>query len=76
MKKIYFCSENEFSTKNVYKRLKLSYPNMKIKRKGCLGKCKMCKQCPFSMLDGEVIKSKTSDKLYHKINKIILKESV
>ncbi|WP_144449161.1 DUF1450 domain-containing protein [Halalkalibacter nanhaiisediminis] len=76
MKKIYFCGDNKFKTKKIYKNLKASYPELDIKQKGCLGKCKTCKQCPITLIDGELIKSKTGKKHYHKLNKKIFKESV
>jgi len=76
MDKIYFCKENEYKTKKAYKTLKSSYPDLKIKRKGCLGKCKTCKSCPFSLVDGKVVKSETTEDLYYKLNKRILKQTV
>ncbi|GAE34388.1 DUF1450 domain-containing protein [Halalkalibacter akibai] len=76
MDKIYFCKENKFKSKKAYKSLATSYPDLKIKRKGCLGKCKTCKECPFSVVDGKVVKSETSDELYRKIDKQILKKTV
>ncbi|MFC0472403.1 DUF1450 domain-containing protein [Halalkalibacter kiskunsagensis] len=77
MEKVYFCTKNEFKTNKAYnKSLKSSYPDLKIKRKGCLGKCKTCKQCPFTLIDGKIMKSETGKDLYSKINKRILKESV
>ncbi|ARK30601.1 DUF1450 domain-containing protein [Halalkalibacter krulwichiae] len=76
MDKIYFCKENDFKTKKLYKTLKSSYPDLKIKRKGCLGKCKTCKECPFSLVDGKVVKCDSNDELYRKLNKKILKKTV
>ncbi|MDT8861602.1 DUF1450 domain-containing protein [Alkalihalobacillus sp. MEB130] len=76
MHKVYFCKENEFKTKKAYKTLKEKYPNLIIKRKGCLGKCKTCKSCPFSVVDGKVLESETGKELYKKLNKRILKQSV
>jgi len=76
MEKIYFCRENEFKTKKIYKALKMLYPNIKIKRKDCLGKCKTCKSCPFSLLDGELVKGPSIDDLYLQVNKRIYKEGL
>ncbi|WP_078427158.1 DUF1450 domain-containing protein [Alkalihalobacterium alkalinitrilicum] len=75
MKKIYFCKENDVS-KKVLKNLKEMFPELIVKRKGCVGECKTCKRCPFSLLDGKkVIKSDTDEELYKKINKQILKKA-
>jgi uncharacterized protein YuzB (UPF0349 family) len=76
MEKVYFCTKNEFKANKAYKSLKSSYPDLKIKRKDCLGKCKTCKKCPFTLVDGKIIKSATGKELYSKLNKRILKESV
>ncbi|GAE24981.1 hypothetical protein JCM9140_949 [Halalkalibacter wakoensis JCM 9140] len=76
MKKVYFCKENEFKTKKTYKALKEQYPDIMIKRKGCLGKCKTCKSCPFSLVDGTVLACETGKELYKKLHKRMLKESV
>lgn len=69
MKKIVFCQENEFKTKKVYKKLKSLDLDVKIKRKGCIGECKTCKQSPFSVVNGKVVKCDTADELYKKIYK-------
>ncbi|WP_209124712.1 DUF1450 domain-containing protein [Alkalihalobacillus sp. BA299] len=70
MKKIYFCKENDVS-KKVFKNLKEKYPEVIVKRKGCVGECKTCKRCPFSLIDGKkVIKFETSDELHEKIKKL------
>ncbi|WP_332628853.1 DUF1450 domain-containing protein [Halalkalibacter flavus] len=76
MRKVYFCKENEFKTKKTYKTLKGKYPEVTIKRKGCLGKCKTCKSCPFSLVDGKVISCETGDELYKKLNKRLNKISI
>ncbi len=69
MKKIYFCKENEFDTKKIYKQLKSLDLNVKIKRKDCIGECKTCKHSPFSVINGKVIKCDTAKELYKKIYK-------
>lgn len=71
MKKIFFCQENDFKTKNIYKRLKALDLDIKIKRQNCIGECKTCKHSPFSIIDGKVIKSDTAEELYKKIYKKI-----
>ncbi|WP_078556055.1 DUF1450 domain-containing protein [Bacillus alkalicellulosilyticus] len=67
MKKIVFCEHNDFKTKKVYKELKSKYSQVKISRKGCVGKCKVCKSCPFAVQDGEVVKAKSPGKLYKEL---------
>lgn len=69
MKKIFFCQDNDFKTKSVYKRLKDLDLDIKIKRKDCIGECKTCKHSPFSIIDGKVIKSDTAEELFKKIYK-------
>jgi uncharacterized protein YuzB (UPF0349 family) len=69
MKKIYFCKDNEFETKKIYKKLKSLDLNIKIKRKDCIGECKTCKHSPFSVINGKVIKCDTAKELYKKIYK-------
>lgn len=74
MKKIYFCKENDdFKTKKVYKSLKSLYPDIIIKRRGCVGKCKTCKKRPFSLVDNKVVASKSAKKLHQKIDKQLKK---
>ncbi|WP_216827628.1 DUF1450 domain-containing protein [Alkalihalobacterium elongatum] len=75
MKKIYFCKENDVS-KKVFKHIKEKYPDITVKRKGCIGECKTCKRCPFSLIDGKkIIKCDTDDELFAKLNKQILKKA-
>ncbi|OOE00954.1 hypothetical protein BO219_11975 [Anoxybacillus kestanbolensis] len=74
MEKIYFCRENGFETKKLYKFFKSIYKEIKIKRKDCLGKCKICKNCPFVLIDGEVVKGTTVDELYYEVNHRISEE--
>ncbi|OIJ10804.1 hypothetical protein BKP37_17230 [Anaerobacillus alkalilacustris] len=69
MEKVYFCQENKFNTKKVYKKLKKLDLVVKIKRKNCIGECKTCKQGPFSVMNGKVITCDTAKELYKKIYK-------
>ncbi len=69
MKKVYFCKENDFNTKKVYKKLKSLDLDIKIKRKDCVGQCKTCKHHPFSVINGKVVTSETSKELYKKLYK-------
>jgi uncharacterized protein YuzB (UPF0349 family) len=72
MKTLYYCHKNDFQIKRLSKTLIDLYPNVKIKEKGCLGKCKTCKSCPFLLVDGEMFKSKTVKKLSVKVGKRIV----
>lgn len=69
MNKIVFCEENKFNTKKVYKKLKDLDLDIKVKRKGCIGKCKTCKHSPFSMVDGKVVSCDSAKDLYKEIYK-------
>ncbi|MCT8138247.1 DUF1450 domain-containing protein [Anaerobacillus sp. CMMVII] len=40
-----------------------------MKRKGCIGECKTCKQGPFSVVNGKVLKCDTAKSLYKEIYK-------
>lgn len=75
MKKIYFCRKNDFKTKKVIKKLQSEFPGIKAEPKGCVGKCKTCKGCPFLLLDGDVIKSDSNKKLFKKTSKKVKKTS-
>ncbi|MBU8907582.1 DUF1450 domain-containing protein [Desertibacillus haloalkaliphilus] len=75
MKKIRFCKKNEFKSKKVYKDLKARYPDQKIKRKDCLGKCKTCKCSAFVEVDGKVKTFDSADELYATLNKKLKKSS-
>lgn len=74
MKAFYFCRKNAFQVKRLSQTLIDRYPNVKIKEKKCLGKCKICTSNPFILVDGEVIKSKSLEKLAAKIGKYIIKK--
>lgn len=74
MKKVYFCRENDVYTKKVYKKLKSQFPDLKIRRKGCLGNCKMCKKEPFTLINGKIVTCDTNKRLYVKIRKRIKKK--
>ncbi|MDZ5471553.1 DUF1450 domain-containing protein [Bacillus sp. 31A1R] len=72
MEKVYFCEKSKYHSKKEYKYLKSMFPKIKIKRKKCLGKCKTCKNCPFTLVDGKVFKSDSTPELYLSIYKQIL----
>lgn len=73
MTKICFCKNNKHETKKVYKFLKKTYA-IKVKRKGCLGKCKTCKKGPFALIDGEVVKCNTVDELFCEVTYRLMKD--
>ncbi|MGO4889894.1 DUF1450 domain-containing protein [Anaerobacillus sp. MEB173] len=75
MKKVYFCKKNDFETKPLFKALKLLFPDKKIKRKGCLGKCKTCKHHPFVVVDGVNISAAKEEKLYTQLFKQLGEEA-
>lgn len=68
MENVYFCRKNEFKTKKLYKALQALYPELNIKRKDCLGKCRTCKHSPFSTIDGEVVKCPTVEELFQEVD--------
>jgi uncharacterized protein YuzB (UPF0349 family) len=74
MKTLYYCRKNNLQIIRLSRTLIDPYQNVKMKEKGCLGKCKICKFKPFILVDGEVIKSKTMKKLSAKIGKHIMKK--
>lgn len=69
MEKIVFCKENKYKSKKVYKKLKSLDLDIKIKRKGCIGQCKTCKNSPFSLLNGKMLKCDSAKDLYKEIYK-------
>jgi len=74
MEKIHFCRENGFETKRLYKFLKATYKGVKVKRRDCAGKCKICRNCPFVLIDDEVVKATTVDELYYEVTHLISEE--
>jgi uncharacterized protein YuzB (UPF0349 family) len=52
MKKIKYCCKNlkKHDAKLIYKTMKHEFPELKHKKKDCLGECKTCKQQCFVML--------------------------
>ena len=73
MKTIKYCCRNEkLGSKAVYKELKREYPDVKQKRKDCLGNCKQChKQCIARMGKGNFICASTPDLLYAELKRAI-----
>lgn len=74
MPKIKYCCRNFklVGSKTVYKTMKAEYPDMKQKKKDCLGNCKLCtKQCIAVFGKAEVIVSPTPEGLYEKLKQRI-----
>ncbi len=69
MKKIKYCCRNfKHGSKAVYKTLKTEFPNMKQKKKDCLGVCKLCtKQCMVLIGKAEIIVAPSPEVLYEKL---------
>ncbi|UVI30022.1 YuzB family protein [Paenibacillus spongiae] len=74
MKKIKYCCRNfrRHGSKAVYKTIKDEYPDLKQKKKDCLGNCKLCvKQCIVMIGKKEVIVAPTADMLVEELKKRI-----
>ncbi|OXS62354.1 hypothetical protein B1A99_00330 [Cohnella sp. CIP 111063] len=73
MKKIKFCCRNfKHGSKSVYKTLKAEYPDLKRKKKDCLGVCKLCtKQCMALIGKTEVVVAPSPEALYEKLKQRI-----
>lgn len=73
VRKIKFCCRNfKHGSKAVYKTLKSEFPEMKQKKKDCLGECRLCtKQCIVKIGKAEVIVAPTPDALYEKLKQRI-----
>ena len=66
MKKIKYCCRNfRNGSKSVYKSIKHEHPDLKQKKKDCLGNCRLCsKQCLVMIGKSEVIAAPTAELLY------------
>ncbi|CAM4384518.1 DUF1450 domain-containing protein [Paenibacillus tarimensis] len=73
MKTIKYCCRNErHGSKTVYKTLKNEFPDLKQKKKSCLGSCKMChKQCFVKIGKQNMLCAHTPDELYAELKKLI-----
>ncbi|WP_130616593.1 DUF1450 domain-containing protein [Cohnella abietis] len=69
MRKIKYCCRNfKHGSKDVYKTLKAEFPDMKQKKKDCLGECKLCtKQCMVLIGKTDIILAPSPQILYEKI---------
>jgi len=73
VKTIKYCCRNEkLGSKAVYKELKREYPDLKQKKKDCLGHCKQChKQCIARLGKGSFVCAATPDLLYAELKRAI-----
>jgi uncharacterized protein YuzB (UPF0349 family) len=73
MSKINYCCKNfKHGSKSVYKTMKAEFPDMKQKKKDCLGNCKLCtKQCMVMIGKTEIIVAHSPEVLYEKIKQRI-----
>lgn len=73
MKTIKYCCRNEkLGSKQIYKSLKNEYPDLKQKKKDCLGNCKHCKkQCIAMIGKSELLCAASPDLLYAQLKQII-----
>ncbi|TVY09772.1 DUF1450 domain-containing protein [Paenibacillus cremeus] len=74
MKKIKYCCKNfkKLGSKSVYKAMKKAFPELKHKKRDCLGACKMCsKQCFVMLGKTKLVAAHTPERLYGKLAKLI-----
>lgn len=73
MKKIKYCCRNfKKGSKSVYRTLKHEFPELRQKKKDCLGSCGLCsKMCLVMIGKSEVLTAPTADVLYN-----VLKERI
>ncbi|MBB6637224.1 DUF1450 domain-containing protein [Cohnella thailandensis] len=73
MPKIKYCCRNfKLGSKVVYKALKSEFPDMKHKKKDCIGSCGACsKVCMALIGKTELVRAKTPELLYEKLKQRI-----
>ncbi|MDQ1911829.1 DUF1450 domain-containing protein [Paenibacillus sp. GD4] len=73
MKKIKYCCKNwKQGTKSVYRTMKEQYPDLKQKKKDCLGNCRMCsKQCFVKIGKKDTICAMSPEELYEKLSALL-----
>jgi uncharacterized protein YuzB (UPF0349 family) len=72
--KIKYCCRNfdKMGSKTVYKTLKGEHPDLKHKKKDCLGECKLCsRQCVAVVGKCNVVCAASPEKLYKKLKELI-----
>lgn len=73
MKKIKYCCRNfKKGTKSVYQDMKKAYPELKHKKKDCLGECRHCsKQCIVMVGKKKLVCEQSADELYAALKQLI-----
>ncbi len=73
MKKITYCCRNlKLGSKPVYKAMKSKFPELKHKKKDCLGNCKMCSREFFVQVGkSKVVCEPSAKKLYKRLRELI-----
>ncbi|MDT9725770.1 DUF1450 domain-containing protein [Xylanibacillus composti] len=74
MKKIKYCCRNlkRYEAKFLYKSMKDIHPELKHKKKDCLGECKLCsKQCFVMVGKQKLLCKQSADELYAELRKLI-----
>jgi len=73
MTKIKYCCRNfKHGSKSVYRSLKDEYPDLKHKKKDCLGNCKACsKMCVAVVGKCELVCALSPEELYEQLKKRI-----
>lgn len=73
MKKINYCCRNfKQGSKAVYKKLKKKFPDLKQKKRDCLGNCKLCsKECFVMLGKKDVIRASSPAKLFKELKQMI-----
>ncbi|MCR8629601.1 MULTISPECIES: DUF1450 domain-containing protein [Paenibacillus] len=73
MKKINYCCRNfKQGSEAVYKKLKKKFPDIKQKKRDCLGNCKLCsKECFVRLGKKDVIKASSPGKLLKELKQLI-----
>ncbi|MEI7026894.1 DUF1450 domain-containing protein [Paenibacillus sp. y28] len=73
MKLRYCCKNMKQGTKLIYKKIEKKFPDIKQKKKDCLGCCKMCsKQCVVSFgKNKKLVRASTADELYKQLKELL-----
>ncbi|WP_028547672.1 DUF1450 domain-containing protein [Paenibacillus sp. UNC451MF] len=72
MKIKYCCRNFKLGSKSVYKTMKKQFPDIKHKKKECLGECKLCsKQCMVKVGKTNIVCAASADKLYEELLDLI-----
>jgi uncharacterized protein YuzB (UPF0349 family) len=69
---IKFCKNNfTHGTEDVAAKLVDNYPELSVVVEDCLGHCGDCAPGPYAIVNDKLIKGKTCEELYEKIEEII-----